>query len=124
MNDGPLCRCSLKSRKSGIRHDIYPGEGVIKTHLILPCFGIQKKIKLIESGFFVNLARVYSFKHRLFSLQKIPLCDPQSNNVGKLYHYRIAMSPSVNFLVRQSILAKKNSCYVCYHYLHTVSVDT
>ncbi|KAL3289704.1 hypothetical protein HHI36_023104 [Cryptolaemus montrouzieri] len=26
MNDGPLCRCSMKSRKSGIRHGIYPGE--------------------------------------------------------------------------------------------------
>ncbi|KAJ8919099.1 hypothetical protein NQ315_012084 [Exocentrus adspersus] len=26
MNDGPLCRCSIKSRKSGIRHGIYPGE--------------------------------------------------------------------------------------------------
>ncbi|KAF7266904.1 hypothetical protein GWI33_019831 [Rhynchophorus ferrugineus] len=26
MNDGPLCRCSHKSRKSGIRHGIYPGE--------------------------------------------------------------------------------------------------
>ena len=26
MNDGPLCRCSEKSRRSGIRHGIYPGE--------------------------------------------------------------------------------------------------
>lgn len=26
MNDGPLCRCSLKSRRVGIRHGIYPGE--------------------------------------------------------------------------------------------------
>ncbi|KAK3088622.1 hypothetical protein FSP39_021413 [Pinctada imbricata] len=26
MNDGPLCKCSLKARKSGIRHNIYPGE--------------------------------------------------------------------------------------------------
>ncbi|XP_059478706.1 ribonuclease 3 isoform X2 [Neocloeon triangulifer] len=26
MNDGPLCRCSMKSRKSGIRHGIYAGE--------------------------------------------------------------------------------------------------
>ncbi|XP_065156894.1 ribonuclease 3 [Atheta coriaria] len=26
MNDGPLCRCSNKSKKSGIRHGIYPGE--------------------------------------------------------------------------------------------------
>ncbi|XP_017304765.2 ribonuclease 3, partial [Diaphorina citri] len=26
MNDGPLCRCSSKSRRSGIRHNIYAGE--------------------------------------------------------------------------------------------------
>lgn len=26
MNDGPLCRCSAKSRRSGLRHGIYPGE--------------------------------------------------------------------------------------------------
>lgn len=26
MNDGPLCRCSIKSRRTGIRHDKYPGE--------------------------------------------------------------------------------------------------
>lgn len=26
MNDGPLCRCSAKSRRSGIRHSMYPGE--------------------------------------------------------------------------------------------------
>lgn len=31
MNDGPLCRCSIKSRRSGIRHNIYPGEHV-STH--------------------------------------------------------------------------------------------
>ncbi|XP_054736824.1 ribonuclease 3 [Anastrepha obliqua] len=26
MNDGPLCRCSAKARRIGIRHGIYPGE--------------------------------------------------------------------------------------------------
>lgn len=26
MNDGPLCRCSNKARRTGIRHGIYPGE--------------------------------------------------------------------------------------------------
>ncbi|XP_075231258.1 ribonuclease 3 drosha [Lycorma delicatula] len=26
MNDGPLCRCSAKARRSGIRHNIYAGE--------------------------------------------------------------------------------------------------
>ncbi|XP_031778770.1 ribonuclease 3 [Nasonia vitripennis] len=30
MNDGPLCRCSAKSRRSGIRHGIYAGEGAIE----------------------------------------------------------------------------------------------
>lgn len=27
MNDGPLCRCSAKARRSGIRHGFYAGEG-------------------------------------------------------------------------------------------------
>lgn len=34
MNDGPLCRCSVKSKRSGIRHGIYPGEsGFAKCNL-------------------------------------------------------------------------------------------
>ncbi|XP_071455436.1 ribonuclease 3 [Hetaerina americana] len=33
MNDGPLCRCSAKARRSGIRHGIYAGESHLK-----PCF--------------------------------------------------------------------------------------
>lgn len=27
MNDGPVCKCSFKSQRSGIRHNIYIGEG-------------------------------------------------------------------------------------------------
>ncbi|XP_005107264.1 ribonuclease 3 [Aplysia californica] len=57
-NDGPLCRCSIKSRKSGIRHDIYPGE------------------------------------------EPLPVCDPESNNLGQLWHYRVTLSPSTNLLTR------------------------
>ncbi|XP_067662742.1 ribonuclease 3-like [Haliotis asinina] len=30
MNDGPLCQCSIKSRKTGIRHNIFPGEEMLK----------------------------------------------------------------------------------------------
>lgn len=30
MNDGPFCRCSAKSRRTGIRHGIYPGEANIE----------------------------------------------------------------------------------------------
>ncbi|CAH1953379.1 unnamed protein product [Acanthoscelides obtectus] len=58
MNDGPLCRCSLKSKKSGIRHGIYPGEKPIRR------------------------------------------CDLYSNNIDKLYHYRITISPPTNFLIK------------------------
>lgn len=64
MNDGPLCRCSAKSRRSGIRHGIYPGE--------------------------VN----------------IPKCDPNSNNAGKLYHYKITVSPPTNFLTQTPTMIK------------------
>ncbi|KAL4631032.1 ribonuclease 3 [Arapaima gigas] len=56
MNDGPLCKCSAKARRTGIRHSIYPGEEPIKK------------------------------------------CRPMSNNAGKLFHYRITVSPPTNFL--------------------------
>lgn len=64
MNDGPLCRCSAKSRRSGIRHGIYPG----------------------ETG--------------------PPKCNPNSNNTGKLYHYKITVSPPTNFLTKTPTMIK------------------
>lgn len=64
MNDGPLCRCSLKSRKSGIRHGIYAGE------------------------------------------QFVQLCDKDTNNADKLYHYRITISPPTNFLTKTPTIIK------------------
>uniref|UniRef100_A0A8C0GXV3 Ribonuclease 3 n=1 Tax=Chelonoidis abingdonii TaxID=106734 RepID=A0A8C0GXV3_CHEAB len=56
MNDGPLCKCSAKARRTGIRHSIYPGEEPIKP------------------------------------------CRPMTNKAGRLYHYRITVSPPTNFL--------------------------
>uniref|UniRef100_A0A3Q3BRQ8 Ribonuclease 3 n=1 Tax=Kryptolebias marmoratus TaxID=37003 RepID=A0A3Q3BRQ8_KRYMA len=56
MNDGPLCKCSAKARRTGIRHSIYPGE------------------------------------------EPVRLCRPMNNNAGKLFHYRITVSPPTNFL--------------------------
>lgn len=64
MNDGPLCRCSVKSRRTGIRHGIYPG----------------------ENGF--------------------PKCSASTNNAGKLYHYRITISPPTNFLTKTPTIIK------------------
>ncbi|KAL3872342.1 hypothetical protein ACJMK2_040272 [Sinanodonta woodiana] len=66
MNDGPLCRCSLKSKKTGIRHNKFPGE--------------------------------------------LPLtCDKESNNLGKLYHYRVTMSPHTNFLTKTPTVIEYDS---------------
>ncbi|XP_054622099.1 ribonuclease 3 isoform X2 [Dunckerocampus dactyliophorus] len=56
MNDGPLCKCSAKARRTGIRHSIYPGEEPAKQ------------------------------------------CRGMNNNAGKLFHYRITVSPPTNFL--------------------------
>ncbi|XP_069814236.1 ribonuclease 3 isoform X2 [Dendropsophus ebraccatus] len=56
MNVGPLCKCSIKARRTGIRHSIYPGEETIKS------------------------------------------CRPMTNNAGRLFHYRITVSPPTNFL--------------------------
>lgn len=56
MNVGPLCKCSIKARRTGIRHSIYPGEEMIKS------------------------------------------CRPMTNNAGRLFHYRITVSPPTNFL--------------------------
>ncbi|XP_015787469.1 ribonuclease 3 [Tetranychus urticae] len=33
MNDGPLCRCSAKAKRSGIRHGIYPEEKIFHCQL-------------------------------------------------------------------------------------------
>ena len=61
MNDGPVCRCSIKARKIGIRHGIYQGEDTLP----------KVDMKL------------------------------HSNNADTLYHYRIAISPPTNFLVKK-----------------------
>ena len=55
MNDGPVCRCSLKAKRSGIRHGIYPGE------------------------------------------EHMAACEELSNNCGRLRHYRVVVSPLINY---------------------------
>lgn len=58
MNDGPVCRCSAKAKRTGIRHGIYPGE------------------------------------------EKLPLCNPNTDNRDRLYHYRIEIKPLTNFTTK------------------------
>ncbi|XP_022191587.2 ribonuclease 3 [Nilaparvata lugens] len=71
MNDGPLCRCSAKASRSGIRHNIYAGEN------------------------------------------NLPRCSLNSNNISKLYHYRITISPPTNFLIKTpTIIPYDNHEYI------------
>lgn len=60
MNDGPLCRCSVKAKRTGIRHNLFPGE-----------------------------------------TPPSPGCDPSSNNAGRLFHYRVAITPRTNFALKR-----------------------
>ncbi|OQR77308.1 ribonuclease 3-like [Tropilaelaps mercedesae] len=60
MNDGPLCRCSVKAKRTGIRHNLFPGEQ-----------------------------------------PPSPPCDPSSNNAGRLFHYRVAITPRINFALKR-----------------------
>ena len=59
MNDGPLCRCSFKAQRTGIRHGIYAGEKTAQ------------------------------------------ICQLNSNNADRLYHYRVTISPPTNFLLKR-----------------------
>ncbi|KAL4715684.1 hypothetical protein ACJJTC_006263 [Scirpophaga incertulas] len=58
MNGGPLCRCSARARRQGMRHGVFAGE------------------------------------------ETFPKCIPNMNNIDKLYHYRITVSPPTNFLIK------------------------
>ncbi|KAJ8794122.1 hypothetical protein J1605_019036 [Eschrichtius robustus] len=86
MNDGPLCKCSAKARRTGIRHSIYPGEespvipDAVTTSLTISP-GLPRRPPLIV---LVKLA--------------IKPCRPMTNNAGRLFHYRITVSPPTNFL--------------------------
>lgn len=78
MNDGPLCKCSIKAKRSGIRHGFYAGEPPPRV------FNDQN----VGVGICKREAEGIGNQ-----------CDPDSNNAGRLYHYRITISPPTNFLV-------------------------
>ncbi|XP_033099122.1 ribonuclease 3-like isoform X2 [Anneissia japonica] len=47
-------------------------------------------------------ARKIGIQHNIFPGETpFPLCNPLTNNAGKLHHYRITMSPAKNFLTHQ-----------------------
>ena len=78
MNDGPLCRCSRKAQRSGIRHDIYPGEEVhtrnFKTYkcmLLIKSESPYIGIIILEAYFLQCLTVIVTFTGMLRSPQCI-----------------------------------------------------
>jgi hypothetical protein len=49
-------------------------------------------------------SRKFGIRHGIFPGEDKPLpeLDPTTNNAGKLYHYRVTISPPTNFLVKVS----------------------
>ena len=69
LNDGPLCRCSLKHRKKGIRHSVYPGEQVnnlcslyTSVHAIMAVFGFCNLVKNPSHEYIRLISLLYNIK--------------------------------------------------------------
>ncbi len=90
LNDGPACACK-KRHQTGPLHNIYEGEEVSSG-----CPTVVPTLSLVCILLFD------------FSLQKIPSCDPTSNNLDKLYHYRMYVLPTVNFSSRNPTVIVHN----------------
>uniref|UniRef100_A0A3Q4G814 Ribonuclease 3 n=1 Tax=Neolamprologus brichardi TaxID=32507 RepID=A0A3Q4G814_NEOBR len=85
MNDGPLCKCSAKARRTGIRHSIYPGEETDRPTVIE-----YDDHEYLFEGFSL-------FSHT--PLTNIPLCRVIRFNIDYTIHFIEEMAPE-NYCVR------------------------
>ncbi|XP_035767222.1 ribonuclease 3 [Neolamprologus brichardi] len=86
MNDGPLCKCSAKARRTGIRHSIYPGEEVTDRPTVIE----YDDHEYLFEGFSL-------FSHT--PLTNIPLCRVIRFNIDYTIHFIEEMAPE-NYCVR------------------------
>uniref|UniRef100_A0A8C7Y0K7 Drosha ribonuclease III n=1 Tax=Oryzias sinensis TaxID=183150 RepID=A0A8C7Y0K7_9TELE len=99
MNDGPLCKCSAKARRTGIRHSIYPGEevGPVTLNLLLSVFQTDRPT-VIEYDDHEYLFEGFSlFSHT--PLSSIPLCRVIRFNIDYTIHFIEEMAPE-NYCIR------------------------
>ncbi|ESP05057.1 hypothetical protein LOTGIDRAFT_230088 [Lottia gigantea] len=114
VNDGPLCRCSIKSQKTGIRHNVYPGE-----QEILSCDkNSNNKDKLFHyrvamsppTNFLTKCPTIIEFDNHEYifegfsilshyKLEKIPICRVIRFNIEYTIHFIEEPMPE-NFTVR------------------------
>nr|WDW26281.1 drosha [Amrasca biguttula biguttula] len=134
MNDGPLCRCSAKARRSGIRHNIYAGEN----HLIScrpdsnnadklyhyritmspPTNFLVKRPTIIEHDAHEYIFEGFSmFSHK--KLGDLPLCKVIRFNIEYTIVYYEEKFPQ-NFTVRELDIFYK---YLFHELLELVDLD-
>lgn len=121
MNDGPLCRCSLKARKSGIRHGIYAGEKTLekccldsnnadrlyhyRITITPPTNFLTKTPTIINHDDHEFIFEGFSmFSH--FPLEKLPTCKVIRFNIKYTILY-IEEKSSENFCIRELNLFRK-----------------
>ncbi|XP_021349627.1 ribonuclease 3-like [Mizuhopecten yessoensis] len=102
MNDGPVCRCSLKSRRTGIRHDKYPGEEAsdrcnpvssntnLLYHYVItmspPTNFLTRSPTIIEHDNHEYIFEGFSlFSH--YKLENIPVCKVIRFNISYTIHF-------------------------------------
>ncbi|XP_038652450.1 ribonuclease 3 [Scyliorhinus canicula] len=114
MNDGPLCKCSAKAKRTGIRHSIYPGEeandgcrpitnnaGTLFHYRITvspPTNFLTDRPTVIEYDDHEYIFEGFSlFSHT--PLNNIPLCRVIRFNIDYTIHFIEEMMPE-NFCVK------------------------
>ncbi|XP_030072619.1 ribonuclease 3 [Microcaecilia unicolor] len=114
MNDGPLCKCSFKARRTGIRHSIYPGEEPIllcrpmtnnagrlfhyRITVAPPTNFLTDRPTVIEYDDHEYIFEGFSmFSHA--PLTNIPLCKVIRFNIDYTIHFIEEMMPQ-NFCMR------------------------
>ena len=115
MNDGPLCRCSARSRRSGIRHGIYIGEDFLyncdpdlnnadklyhyRITISPPTNFLTKTPTIIEHDEHEFIFEGFSmFSH--FPLEKLPTCKVIRFNIEYTILYIEEKMPE-NFIIKE-----------------------
>lgn len=134
MNDGPLCRCSLKARKTGIRHNIFPGEEPINPcidesnnanrlyhyHITMspPTNFLSKNPTIIEHDNHEYIFEGFSLLSH-YQLENVPVCKVIRFNIEYTIHFFEEKMPE-NFTVR----SLDQVCYFLFHeILELVDLD-
>ncbi|CAG2059554.1 unnamed protein product, partial [Timema podura] len=126
MNDGPLCRCSARARKCGIRHGIYSGESSLmkcdldtnnadklyhyRITISPPTNFLTKTPTIIHYDEHEFIFEGFSmFSH--FPLEKLPTCKVIRFNIEYMILYVEEKMPE-SFSIRQLDLFC-DYCYIC-----------